>query len=340
MFKEFHVRGQSDAYVRSFDEVVTEQPLLRETSAKHFVERPTIGDGLSVIDCFAKQVLIEVGNRLAVGVATARVRKQPRETRCRCRWEGDTHAWLNDCITTDTLAFIVREFHAVQRVRDRFDESPCSAVRKLRIGIERDHVTDPPRQRSGLHKVAALFAIQKTVEFLQFAAFSLPSDPAALALAPYPRSVEEKEGSLAVTCVELFYALHRQPKQIVIFRHLRFFCISEIRQQREMKVGAGVGQESYLQLLDLAADRVRCQQHHRDDDQSAAVVRYTLLKQHFWQHARGQNPGQPHLQQVNRKFAGWEERKCSPKQEHRRWNCFHSVRRVQEGACNSCGKGR
>ena len=107
------------------------------------------------------------------------------------------------------------------------------------------------------------------------------ADPAALALAPYPRSVEENERALAVARVELFYAFHRQPEQIVIFRHLRFFCIGEIRQQREMKVGAGVGQASYLKLLELAADRVRGQQHHGDDDKRAAVVRYALFKQHF-----------------------------------------------------------
>ena len=29
LFEEFHVRGQADAYVGSFDEIVTEQPLLR-----------------------------------------------------------------------------------------------------------------------------------------------------------------------------------------------------------------------------------------------------------------------------------------------------------------------
>src|SRR3990170_8442496 len=228
MFEEFHVRCQSDAYMRSFDEVVTEQPLLREPSTKYFVERPNIIDGLSVIDSFTKQVLIDVGNRPAVGVAPARIREQPRETRCRCRWERNTHAWLNDRVTTDTLAFIVREFHAVQGVRDRFDESPCSAVRELSVGIERDHVADPPRQRSGMHKVAAFFAIQKAVEFLQFAAFPLPSDPAALALAPYARSVKENESAVAVTCVELFDAFHHQPKKIVVFWHLGFFCIGEI----------------------------------------------------------------------------------------------------------------
>ena len=40
LFEEFHVRGQSDADMRSFDEIMTKQPLLGETSASVFCGRP------------------------------------------------------------------------------------------------------------------------------------------------------------------------------------------------------------------------------------------------------------------------------------------------------------
>ena len=75
LFEEFHVRGQSDAYVCSFDEVVTEQPLLREAPVEYFVKGTNIVNGLSMVDRFAEQVLIDVGNRLTIRVRPTRVRK-------------------------------------------------------------------------------------------------------------------------------------------------------------------------------------------------------------------------------------------------------------------------
>ena len=75
LFEEVHVGGQSDAYVCSFDEVVTEQPLLREAPVEYFVKGTNIVNGLSMVDGFAEQVLIDVGNGLRIRVCPARVRK-------------------------------------------------------------------------------------------------------------------------------------------------------------------------------------------------------------------------------------------------------------------------
>src|SRR5688572_14003989 len=113
-----------------------------------------------------------------------------------------------------------------------FDEFPGSAMRELGVGVERNRITDPFRRRSGMHEAGALFTVQKTVELLQLSAFTFPTDPAALALAPYPRPVKQDEGSIAVPGVELFYPLHRQAEQFIVFRHLRFFRIGKVRQER------------------------------------------------------------------------------------------------------------
>ena len=75
LFEEFHVRGQSDTDMRSFDEIMTEQPLLGETARQYFVEGLNVIDGFPVIDRFAENVLIDIGNRLAVGVGSARIRE-------------------------------------------------------------------------------------------------------------------------------------------------------------------------------------------------------------------------------------------------------------------------
>src|SRR5439155_1633791 len=119
---------QGDSCVRSFNEVMTEEPLLREASFKYFVESAYVIDGLSVIDCFAEKVLIDVGNGLAVRIVPARIREQPSETRCRRRRKSDTDTRLDDCVPTDAVAFILSELNPVQRMRHRFNQSPCTAV--------------------------------------------------------------------------------------------------------------------------------------------------------------------------------------------------------------------
>ena len=75
LFEEFHIRGQSDADMRSLNEIMTKKPLLRETPSKDFVERPNIIDGLAVIDPFTEYVLIKVRNCLAIGITPACVRE-------------------------------------------------------------------------------------------------------------------------------------------------------------------------------------------------------------------------------------------------------------------------
>ncbi len=71
-------------------------------------------------------------------------------------------------------------------------------MRELGVGIERDHVPDSLRQRPDVQEIRTCPAIQKSVQFLEFSPFPFPSDPAALGLAPHPRSVEEQETALAV----------------------------------------------------------------------------------------------------------------------------------------------
>src|SRR6476646_333790 len=118
LFEYFHVRRQSDAYVGSFDEIVTEQSLLRESAVEYFVKGANIVNGLAMVDGFAEQVLIDVGNGLTIRVRPACVRKQPGETRGRRRWQRDTHTGLNDGVAARSIPSVSGEFHTVQRVRD------------------------------------------------------------------------------------------------------------------------------------------------------------------------------------------------------------------------------
>src|SRR5450759_5991538 len=101
-------------------------------------------------------------------------------------------------------------------MRDGFDEPLRTAVWELSVGIQRDHVSDPLRQRPDAQELPVLLTIQKTVEVLEFPSFPFPANPAALGLAPHPRSVEEQEPAMAVTCIQLLYAFHCQPQQTVV----------------------------------------------------------------------------------------------------------------------------
>ena len=160
LLEQFDVGRKSHANMRSFDEIVTEQPLLRETPGQYFVEGLDVVDRFPVIDRVAEHVLIEVGDRLAIGIASPRIRKQPRETRCRCRWKRDTDARLNDRVTANTVTSVGRELNAIERVRDRLNQLARRPVWKLGVGIERNYIANSRRQRSCVHEDAGFLAIQ------------------------------------------------------------------------------------------------------------------------------------------------------------------------------------
>ena len=233
------------------------------------------------------------------------------------------------------IALVLGELHLVQRVRDRFDQPSCTAVWKLRVRIEGDDITDRRRRRSSVHKMPDIFPIEKPVQFLQLPAFSLPSDPSGLGFTPYAWSAEEDEGIVAMMCVELLYTLDRQSKQVIVFGHLGFFRIGKVREERKIKVGQGIGQVTYFQFLDLAANRVRCQEHHGHDHESAAIFRYALLERHFRQRPRRHKPGQPHLQRIKSKFARRNKRNYSQEQQHQGRTYADGVSRSQEGTQNT-----
>src|SRR5439155_6162967 len=191
------------------------------------------------------------------------------------------------------------------------------------------------RRRSSVHKMNDIFAIEKPVQFLQLPAFSFPSDPSGLGFTPYAWSTEEDEGIVAMTCVELLYTLDRQSKQVIVFGHLGFFRVSKVREQRKIKVGQGIGQVTYFQFLDLAANRVRCQEHHGHDHESAAIFRYALLERHFRQRPRRHKRGQQTLQRIKSKFARRKKRNCSQEQQHQGRTYAHAVSHGQEGAENT-----
>src|SRR5678815_4423591 len=120
---------------------------------------------------------------------------------------------------------------------DGFNQLECAAMRKLSIGIERDHITNIGSPRSGLHQVLKLFfTIQQTIQFLELSTLSLPTDPTLLCFTPHARSIEKNKEPAGIAGVELFDSLYRNPQQVVVFRHLAIFRIREVCEEREIKI--------------------------------------------------------------------------------------------------------
>ena len=129
--------------------------------------------------------------------------------------------------------------------------------------------------------------------------------------------MKQNESAAGVTGIELFDPFDGQPQESVIFRHLRLFGIGVVRKQGEAEVGSRVGEASDLQLVDLIADRVRGQQHHRDNDERPAVVRYSVLKRHLRQHPGRHFPCHPGLYEEGGELAGRNQSQNSESGEHR-----------------------
>ena len=77
VLEQLDVAGQADADVRAFDQVVAEQRFRRESGCPAMVaERPHVVDRLAVKDRFAEQILLRVGDGLAVGIGAAWCRRR------------------------------------------------------------------------------------------------------------------------------------------------------------------------------------------------------------------------------------------------------------------------
>ena len=78
---DLHVRGQACPSVNSLEQIMAEQGGLRHASVERGLEGVHVVDALACKGAFAKQVLVDVGNRGGVGIDACRARKDPQEQR-------------------------------------------------------------------------------------------------------------------------------------------------------------------------------------------------------------------------------------------------------------------
>ena len=79
VLEQLDVAGQADAHVGAFDQVVAEKSFGREAVADAIAERAHVVDGFAVEDGFTEEVLLGVGDGLAIGIGAGGIGEDARE---------------------------------------------------------------------------------------------------------------------------------------------------------------------------------------------------------------------------------------------------------------------
>ena len=126
----------------AFNQIVAEQCFRGKTASEAGVKGSDVVDRLAMIDRVLEQILLRVGDRLAIRIGSRRIRKHSREQSEGSIRQGDAHPRLNDGEASLPGLGHRIEFGVVERMSHRFHQTAAGAGRKLRIGIQRDHVAD------------------------------------------------------------------------------------------------------------------------------------------------------------------------------------------------------
>src|SRR5689334_20183698 len=150
------------------------------------------------------------------------------------------------------------------------DELARDVARQLRVGVERDYVTNVFQQRivGGAHKEARVVcAPQQSVELLELAAFAFPTHPAILARVPLSPAMEEMKAIVAMPAIERVDAALRDREQIRI--SWRVFCagVGKVAEQREVNVIVVIGEIVNFEVLDQFLNLRFVEKDGWDDDE-------------------------------------------------------------------------
>ena len=309
LLEQLNVGGQPDARVRALDQVMAEQRCRRKPVPEDLVKRTDIVDCLTVKNRFQKQILLRIGNGPGIRVGTGGIGENPREAGSRSAGQSDADPRLNDGLPFLANVCYRVGLDPVQRVRDSFDEPARRIGRQLRVGIERDDVSNRQRQMTHVENPAA-FTTQKRIQLLQFSAFALAADPALLALGPNARPVKQHEAVAP---------MHRAFKPAIPSRAVcsssasngcrRFRSVGEIGKKTVENVVVAVAQKSDFQFFDFSPYRFPPGQHHRNHYQGGVLRGDARSKIQFWQRIGGQQRNHTkRVDDLNRQFTEREYR--------------------------------
>ncbi len=203
-----------------------------------------------------------------------------RERVAAVRWKLDPR--LEHAVAGDHPPGGRVEPRPVQRVRHRAHQAARRVARHPRVGVQRDHVSDPRQARrvGAAHRIRRVArAAEQPVELQQLAALPLPAHPAALRRVPEPAAMEQEETvrsagmggvvagglavpfglaiaagaardvGIAVSLVEGADALQRVADQRVVAGHGLVGRVGEVGEQGEAEARVRVGQVMGLEPL-------------------------------------------------------------------------------------------
>src|SRR5208337_1281632 len=169
---------------------------------------------------------------------------------------------LKDRIALHDRAKLRVVTRAVERMRHLANQPPNSVTGQPRVRVQRDDVSDVFRGRwrcaAYVHERGVCGPSQEPVQFMEFAAFTLPADPAPLALVPNSPTVQQEEararGGGAVAPIEALNAVACDSDQFrIAFRSIDV-RVDPIRKQSEVQIAFWTRQMVDLEPLHLLRD--------------------------------------------------------------------------------------
>ena len=139
---QLDIGAQAGARVRTLEQIVTEQRILRHAIVERSIEGIDVVDALADVAAFVEQILIHVRDGRRVRIDADMSGEDLRERRPVGADDVDADTRLQDAVTFRDTAQALIEPRSVQRVRQRPDEPPAGFQGKLGIGIERDDVSN------------------------------------------------------------------------------------------------------------------------------------------------------------------------------------------------------
>ena len=268
------IRCESTAGVSALEQIVTEQTIVADAIRQGRLESGDVVDALAAVRALAEHVLIDIRDGECVRIDAARTRKDPLEERRRVTdGQGRRHPRLQYPVPRRHEPFRRIDDRFVQRVRHLADERQRRAARQARIRIQTDDVPHPGGRLRGPaadgHEARVRRSAQQEIEFVELAAFALPTHPTPLGLVPKALAMQEQETIVAVDAamqpVQPRDSGGRCAKQLFVLGRGFRRRIDPIGEQRKADVAVLSGQVMYLESAHRFIDvRTACQKNrHR-----------------------------------------------------------------------------
>ena len=147
LLEQLHVAQQPRSYVAAFEQVMAENPFLREPLRESPLERIHLVDPFADERALGEQILVDIRYGARIGVDTGFGRRSHSRVARAPATRGRGHAGLQDPIAVYHAPGNLVIAGAIQRVGHGSNELASRIARKLRIAVERDHVLDVAKDR-------------------------------------------------------------------------------------------------------------------------------------------------------------------------------------------------